>query len=178
MEALKFEKIYVDYNKKVYNTIKMKLNGDKETAEDLTINVFVKISRNLENFKPELSSFDTWIYNITKNVLIDYFRSKQYKTKKVQVNFETFVDSEGNELFPVPDSVNTDSSLLTNEIDLIIDNTLNSMKELNQKVCRMNLDGLKMSEIATELSIPEGTVKVYVMRFKNIVKSKLEKQNS
>lgn len=178
METLKFEKVYVDYNKKVYNTIKLKLNGDKETAEDLTVNVFVKISKHLGNFNSEISCFDTWVYNITKNVIIDYFRSKEYKTKKRQINFETYVDSEGNDLYPVIDSVNTDSNMLTNEIDSIIQNTLNSMKEINQKVCRLDIEGLKMSEIATKLNIPEGTVKVYVMRFKNKLKSKLEKQYS
>ena len=173
MKKLTFEQVYSNYNKKVFNTIKQKLNGDVETAEDLTINVFVKISKHLNNFNSDLSAFDTWIYNITKNVIIDYFRSKQFHTKKRQVNFETFVDSEGNDLFPVVETIETDSNLETSEIEFIIQNTLNSLKKLNKDICVMNIEGLKMHEIATKLNVPEGTVKVYVKRFKDTIKAKV-----
>lgn len=66
--------VYQDYQKKVYGYIYGKL-GHKEKAEDLCAEVFVRVYRNWEKFDREKASISTWIYAITRNIVIDYFRS-------------------------------------------------------------------------------------------------------
>lgn len=53
----------------------LKLTRDKDLTEDLTQDVFLKIIRNIEEYKPSgRASFATYIITIAKNTFIDYVR--------------------------------------------------------------------------------------------------------
>lgn len=47
-----------------------------ETAEDLTEEVFIKAFKNLHKVK-KAASFQPWLYQIARNTVIDYYRSKK-----------------------------------------------------------------------------------------------------
>ncbi|MGM0818747.1 MAG: sigma-70 family RNA polymerase sigma factor, partial [Actinomycetota bacterium] len=51
-----------------------KLTGDPHDAEDLTQDVFVRVYRNLESYRP--GTFDGWLYRITKNLFLDRVRRR------------------------------------------------------------------------------------------------------
>ncbi len=67
------EQLYQEYYSKIMGYIINRINN-RTVAEDLTSAVFLKIFKKLDNFDDSKSSISTWIYNITKNTLIDYFR--------------------------------------------------------------------------------------------------------
>jgi len=48
----------------------------RETAEDLTSQVFLKALDKLDGFRPDRGSFSAWVFGITGNLLIDHFRRK------------------------------------------------------------------------------------------------------
>ncbi len=48
----------------------------KETAEDLTEEVFIKVFRNLRTLS-EPKAFEGWLFQIARNQVIDYYRSKR-----------------------------------------------------------------------------------------------------
>lgn len=76
MEQKQKDEIYRAYNKKVFYYIIGK--GINETdAEDLAANVFVKIYNKIDDFDSSKSSISTWIYRITQNTVIDFFRAKK-----------------------------------------------------------------------------------------------------
>ena len=60
----------------VYN-LAWRLLGRKEEAEDITQEVFLKIIKNLHTFNKE-KNFKVWIFSITRNTVIDYFRKKKH----------------------------------------------------------------------------------------------------
>ena len=49
--------------------------GSIHDAEDMAQTVFLKIYTKMDSFDVEKSSLSTWIYNITRNTLIDHQRS-------------------------------------------------------------------------------------------------------
>ncbi|MCE9625470.1 MAG: sigma-70 family RNA polymerase sigma factor [Deltaproteobacteria bacterium] len=55
--------------------------GQKERAEELAQDVFLKAFRDLSNFREE-SKFSTWIYQITLNRCRDYWRSQRRGSEK------------------------------------------------------------------------------------------------
>jgi RNA polymerase sigma-70 factor, ECF subfamily len=73
---LDFEKVYDDYQPKILRYLS-RLTGDSD-AEDLTQEVFVKVSRALETFRGD-SQLSTWLYRIATNVAIDRTRSVAYR---------------------------------------------------------------------------------------------------
>ena len=68
------EKIYKEYYPKVYQYLVNRM-GSIEDAEDMAQTVFLKIFTKLDTFDAEKSSLSTWIFNITRNSLIDHQRS-------------------------------------------------------------------------------------------------------
>ena len=51
--------------------------SNREIAEDLTQDVFLKVVSKIGSFNEEVGNFSSWIWQIAKNSLIDYFRSKK-----------------------------------------------------------------------------------------------------
>ena len=73
MDAPDLEQIYSAYQKKVMGYIRARINSWAD-AEDLCADVFEKIARKLPDFDSTKASLSTWIFTITRNTVIDYFR--------------------------------------------------------------------------------------------------------
>ena len=65
MEDLKFEDIYSDFEKPVYNFV-LRMARNDLLAQDLTQDIFVKIYQNLATFRGD-AKLSTWIYKIANN---------------------------------------------------------------------------------------------------------------
>ena len=130
--------------------------------EDAVQEVFIKIYKNLLNFKNQ-SSVDTWIYRITVNTCFDFLR-KSKKNKKLKESFNNYpklgITLEG-------DSESREA--IIKAVDLL-DKKHRSVFVLHY------ISGLKISEISEVLEIKEGTVKSRLFNSKNDVKSYLTKE--
>ena len=67
--------LYDHFFEKIYRFIYYRV-GHKETAEDLTEDIFVKAFGSLKNLKSD-AVFESWLYQIARNKVIDYYRSKK-----------------------------------------------------------------------------------------------------
>ena len=68
-----WEEVVTNHSAKVYR-LAYRLTGNKYDAEDLTQEVFVRVFRSLENFKP--GTLDGWLHRITTNLFLDQARRK------------------------------------------------------------------------------------------------------
>ncbi|SFP65042.1 RNA polymerase sigma-70 factor, ECF subfamily [Butyrivibrio proteoclasticus] len=68
------EQIYTDYKDKVFAYIRNHVNSH-EDAEDLCADVFVKVYDKLDTFDESKARISTWIYSITSNTVIDFYRT-------------------------------------------------------------------------------------------------------
>lgn len=68
------EQIYREYYPKVFGYLRSRVERIQD-AEDLAQTVFIKVYTKLDLFDSEKSSISTWIFNITRNTLIDHQRS-------------------------------------------------------------------------------------------------------
>jgi RNA polymerase sigma-70 factor (ECF subfamily) len=87
-----FSAIVSNYQRMVF-TIVYKIVGNREDAEDITQEVFVKVFKSLEQFKEE-SEFSTWLYRIAYNTTLSELRKRRLPFVSINEN----LDSE-NELF-------------------------------------------------------------------------------
>lgn len=71
-----FESIYSEFKTLVFNVcLHYVLN--REDAEDVTQEVFVKIYHNLYKYNPEAASLKTWLYRIAINQSLDFLKSRK-----------------------------------------------------------------------------------------------------
>ena len=68
--------IYTQYSVKVRGYIYNKVN-DSFLAEDLCADVFLKVFEKIDSFDETKASVSTWIFTITRNTLIDYYRTRK-----------------------------------------------------------------------------------------------------
>jgi len=70
-EAAAFGLLYDAHIRKIYDFIYYK-TLHKDTAEDLTSEVFTKVWKNIGQFKE--GSFSAWLYKVARNSVIDHYR--------------------------------------------------------------------------------------------------------
>lgn len=71
-----FSQIYGDYKHKIYTYVYYRVDGNKDTAEDVVSDVFVKAYRNFDRYDAHYA-VSTWLYTIARNTLIDYYRKRK-----------------------------------------------------------------------------------------------------
>lgn len=67
------EEVYNEYFSPVYNYVFYRLLN-RENAEDVVSQVFMKACAHLSSFDPKKASLRTWIFRITDHALIDFYR--------------------------------------------------------------------------------------------------------
>ncbi|MGN0678817.1 MAG: RNA polymerase sigma factor [Oscillospiraceae bacterium] len=80
-KGISAEQLYIDYKDKVFGYIFNRIHNHAE-AEDLTSDVFAKVVTHIDTYDPEKASPSTWVFVITRNTLIEYFR-KQKQTEDI-----------------------------------------------------------------------------------------------
>lgn len=88
-----FALLYDSYVKKIYDFIYYK-TYHRETAEDLCSQTFIKALENINTFDFRKGSFNSWLYRIAQNTVIDHFR-----TKKNELNIDDVWDLSDNSDF-------------------------------------------------------------------------------
>ena len=147
-EEKAFTKLYDMYSKSLFGVI-TNLISDREEAEDVLQEVFVKIWKNIETYNQSKGRLYTWMLNIARNTTIDKLRSKGFNDSKKNLSSDNFVH------------LLDDSNKLTNRIDSI--GLKDFVKKLKPK-CIQLIDllffkGFTQQEASEELEIPLGTVK-------------------
>lgn len=136
-----------------------RLIGDREEAEDIAQEAFVKAYTNLKKFNPEYS-FSTWLYKIATNAALDYMRKHK---KQIQVE-----DIE--QLTQV-----TENNFLEKEQHQAVRDAVKKLKppEYKYVIEAYYWRGLSYQEIAQELNKPINTIGTYILRAKTKLKGEL-----
>ena len=77
-----FSLIVRAYEVPVFNYVMRLVGGDRQLAEDLTQEVFVRVFQGLPNFSLR-SKFTTWLFQVTKNRVLDELRARERRPRSV-----------------------------------------------------------------------------------------------
>ncbi|WP_313806450.1 sigma-70 family RNA polymerase sigma factor [Flavobacterium sp.] len=143
-----FTLLYDMYAKSLFGII-YNLLKDKEEAEDVLQEVFVKIWKGIDSYDQNKGRFYTWILNIARNTAIDKLRSKDYNNSQKNLSSENFVH------------ILDDSNKINNKIDTIgIQEFIKRLKpKCIQLIDLLFFKDFTQKEVSEELEIPLGTVK-------------------
>lgn len=75
----------VDLHKNLVFSLTLQLLKNKEEAEEIAQDVFVKVYSAIHTFKGD-SKFSTWLYRITRNRCLDYLRQKRITFSDIDLN--------------------------------------------------------------------------------------------
>lgn len=136
---------------------------DMDEARDLTNVVFLKVYDKLSKFT-RYESFGGWLRILAKNTAIDYLRT-------VKGENDISVDNENRKLqLPNPQEDSENAIVKKMTYDYLVSLT-DTLPPSYRDVYRLYyIENLTVADIAKTLKIPEGTVKSYLFRTRNILK--------
>jgi len=163
------EDLYNRYQKKVHAIAYHMCSGDREEAKDLTQDAFLKVFRNLKEFRHD-SSFYTWFYRIVVNTCLDSRRSRRKwerfvpfwqggKQGKNEGPDEMEKQAGSGESFDPVGAVS--SRQLAEEVH----SALMALPQKQQVAFQLKVfEGMSISEIAQVMGSAQGTVKSHLFR--------------
>jgi len=158
-----WDEIVVNHSAKVYR-LAYRLTGNKHDAEDLTQEVFVRVFRSLENFKP--GTLDGWLHRITTNLFLDQAR------RKSRIRFDGLAD-DAEARIPGRDP-GPERSFEFNNLDIDIQAALEELPpDFRAAVVLCDLEGLSYDEVSEALGVKLGTVRSRIHRGRTMLREKL-----
>jgi len=141
-----FHYLYDHYAGALYAAI-VNIVSDRETANDVLQDVFIKVWKQIETYDEARGRLFTWMLNIARNAGIDIVRSKSYQRNRENKELtDTVYDTVGGV------KINTDKIGLRSLVHKLKDD-YKILVELSY------FQGYTQDEIAKMLNIPLGTVK-------------------
>ncbi len=145
-------------------TMAYRLTGDHDEARDLAQDVFVRVYRNLDRYRP--GTFEGWLYRITKNLFLDRVRRSR------RLRFEPLPDEEWRQppdADPSP-ADRLDAGLLHGELELAL---LDLPPTFRMAVVLCDVQGLTYEEISQATGWPVGTVRSRIHRGRRLLRDRL-----
>ena len=131
-----------------------------EVAEEIVEDVFCKIWEKRKSLEVTVS-LKSYLYRSVYNTSLNYLKSEKHHMK----NQDNLADNFENMLpISTPGDI-TSSSLLSEELEMKIEQAINSLPEKSQIIFRLSrFEGLKYSEIAEKLNLSVKTVETQISR--------------
>ncbi len=131
---------------------------DRDIAEDIVQDTFVKIYRRAKSFTPQgEGSFKAWAYKVLMNTSFTYYQ-------KVKGKMETSFSPEMAEL--LPDEKETEGRMNMELKDYVVSILSRMPSHLSEILNEFFIKGKSQEEIANENNLSVGAVKVRIYRAK------------
>lgn len=162
------------YRDSVYYVM-LRMISNPADAEDLTIEAFGKAFNNLAKYVPS-HAFSTWLFRIATNNCIDFMRRKSQGPR-------LFAQEEGEEseveATVASDTASPDEILINRETAATLNRIVKTLKPRYRRLIELRyFEEYSYDEIATELSLPIGTVKARLFRAKVLIQNMVRHKNS
>ena len=139
---------------------------DRELAEDLAQDTFVKVLNALDRYRPEFK-FSSWIFKIAHNTALDWLRRRELPTLSLD-GAPDAVSAEAQEAtrpMVATDDPSPADFTAGRELRDQLEAAIALLRpEYATAVTLFHMEGLAYEEIAETMSLPLGTVKTFIHR--------------
>lgn len=146
------QEVYDTYGSLVYSLCRRSV--DHASSSDITQEVFIAAWRNRERYDPTRGGLAPWLTGITRNKIIDHFRSTGREDRRIEKVKST----------PQP-AAPSEERLEEVTLRMLLVDAIDELPERSRTVVSMAFfDDLTHVEIAARTGIPLGTVKSDIRR--------------
>lgn len=148
--------IWDEFSDSLLGFIKSKVRNQHD-AEDILQEIFIKLYKNADSLE-EQSKLKSWIYQITRNAIIDYYRKHKEMPSKIEELENTFKADEESE------NINEQVSKCLRKMMFDLPQRYYEAVEL------YDIKGMKHKDISKELNISLSGSKTRLQRARNMLR--------
>lgn len=148
----------------------LRMTHNTTTASDLTVDTFSKAFCQLHRYAPT-GTFSSWLYSIGINTYIDHLRRRRMET--VSLN-SIQRDGEGDFVeYQIPsDQPDPEENMIRAERNKEVREVVAALKQPYRQIVELRYyEDLSYEQIAERLHLPIGTVKVRLLRARNLMQA-------
>jgi len=170
-----FRELVRRYERPVFSLV-FRMVRDRETAEDLAQDAFIKVLNHIDKYSPEFK-FSSWLFKIANNVAIDHLRRRRLDTISMDgsPHATTASEVEASSLELRADQETALEEMEAKELGSAIERAIGALRpEYRACIMLRHVEGRSYEEIAATLDLPLGTVKTYIHRARHELRKTLE----
>ncbi len=172
---LAFRELVRRYERPVFSLV-YRMVRDRELAEDLAQDAFVKVLNHIDRYSPEFK-FSSWLFKIANNVAIDHLRRRRIDTISMDgsPHASSASEVEATTLNLGSEQESALDELEAKELGSAIEQAIARLRpEYRACIMLRHVEGRSYEEIAATLDLPLGTVKTYIHRARHELRKGLE----
>lgn len=156
---------FIKRHERLVSHMVARLVDDKSDREELCQDIFLKAYEKLGEFNFQ-SKLSTWMATIAYRHGVNYLRKRKMKWAGLP---------EGTEGWNFAEPVNMEQNLEDDDLEKIILENLEQLPAQYKIVLSLyHLESMNYAEIGEATGMPEGTVKNYLFRARNLLKEKVK----
>ena len=162
------------YERPVFSLI-FRMVRDRETAEDLAQETFIKVLNNLDRYSPEFK-FSSWLFKIANNLTIDHLRRRRVDTISIEgaPDAVTAESARATSIAVVSAGESPLEELESKELGTAIERAIGKLRpEYRACIMLRHVEDKSYEEIAEIVKLPLGTVKTYIHRARHELRAAL-----
>ncbi len=149
-DAGAFAALYDRHSRAAYS-VAWRVTGERQAAEDLAQDAFLKVWRSAGTYRPDRGGVRTWIFSIVRNRGVDGLRSQATRRRTREA---AEAEAPGNQ--PSEDFAQAWSN---HKWDRVREALRGLPREQGEVLALLHLRGLTQAEVSERLGLPLGTVK-------------------
>ncbi|MGN6437514.1 MAG: RNA polymerase sigma factor [Agriterribacter sp.] len=161
-----FNQLFSQYRNQLFTYI-FKITKSKETAEEIVLDVFLKIWNSRQALR-ELKNIDAFLAKIAHNQSIDFLRAAK-RDKAIQA-------AVWNQLQQVAAAISADDDVQYKSIASALNDGVKQLTPQRQKVFKLQYQGLTYDEIAKRLKLSAHTVRNHIAASRRFIQQFLDEQ--
>ncbi len=170
-----FRELIRRYERPVFSLI-FRMVRDRETAEDLSQETFIKVLNHVDKYRPEFK-LSSWLFKIANNVAIDHMRKRHVETISMDgsPHARSVAEAEASSFDVEARGETALEEMESKELGSAIERAIARLRpEYRSCIMLRHVEGRSYEEIAATLDLPLGTVKTYIHRARHELRKELE----
>jgi RNA polymerase sigma-70 factor (ECF subfamily) len=155
-----FAGLFLRYRKKVFLACRG-FFPDRESAEDITQETFLRALRNVADFRE--GDFSGWLMRIARNVCIDEWRKSHSRPRPEDI-----------EMANVPDPAGLESTLEKRRLAAIVWQEIRFLSPAQGKCLELNIKGYSYEETALRTGLTTKDVKSHIQNGRRMLGKRME----
>ncbi len=173
-EERAYEALLLRYQRPVFSIL-VRMVRDRELAEDLAQEAFLRAFRALERYDPT-RPLSTWLFRIAHNLAVDHLRRRTPETVPIDGG-EGGWTGDGERVpgisLPSPEEA-PDRYVENRELGDLLEEAIGRLRpEYRSAILLRHVEGCSYEEVAEILELPVGTVKTHLHRARRELRSHL-----